>query len=320
MDSIFDYYTFNSVYDQNTNTLKLKVSSAQSKQAGARFSHAMTASVISAVGNKIMGRLSGASSANNVKGQSGGDMFKETSLWGKALYTHAHKSGDNTFKADIYGGVIGLDGKPSDEITLGIALSYSKTDGEAERTDAKADTYAGYLYGKYEQGRWAYNLAAGYGVSRFDVDNAPKFNVRFANVQGYADYVLGNGFTAEGGLRYVFAHQDEYTAGTTRFKAKDTDTLTGVLGGHYAYDTRRFGIQMNLAAIYDFVSDKSAFRATNRGASMYVAGERLHRFGGEAGISATLKAKAWTFELGYDAQIRKDYNDQTVSLKAGYRF
>ena len=25
-------------------------------------------------------------------------------------------------------------------------------------------------------------------------------------------------------------------------------------------------------------------------------------------------------ELGYDAQVRKDYNDQTVSLKAGYRF
>lgn len=320
LESILDYYTLDYVYNRDAGTLGLKVTSTQSKQAGSLSSHAMTTSVISAIGNKIMGRLSGASSADNVKGQSGGDMFKETGLWGKALYTHAHKSGDNAFKADIYGGVIGLDGKPSDEVTLGIALSYSKTDGEAERTGAKADTYAGYLYGKYEQGRWAYNLAAGYGVSRFDIDNTPEFNIRFANVQGYADYVLGNGFTAEGGLRYVFAHQDEYTAGTTRFKAKDTDTLTGVLGGRYAYDTRRFGIQMNLAAIYDFVSDKSAFRATGCGASLYVNGERLHRFGGEAGISATLKANAWTFELGYDTQIRKDYNDQTVNLKAGYRF
>ena len=166
----------------------------------------------------------------------------------------------------------------------------------------------------------SYNLAAGYGVSRFDVDNTQNFNVRFANVQGYVDYALSKRFTAEGGVRYVFAHQDEYSAGTTRFNAEDIDTLTGVLGGRYAYNTKRFGIQMNLAAIYDFVSDKSAFKATNRGASMYVAGERLHRFGGEAGIAATLRTGTWEFELGYDAQIRKDYNDQTVSLKAGYRF
>ena len=328
LESILDYYTLDYVYNQDAGTLGLKVTSAQSKTAGLQSSHAMTSSVIGAIGSKIMGRLSGGtvsvrgnySSGSVVKGRSGGDVFDEASLWGKALYTHAHKSGDNAFKADIYGGVIGLDGKPSDEVTLGIALSYSKTDGEAERTGAKADTYAGYLYGKYEQGRWAYNLAAGYGVSRFDIDNTPEFNIRFANVQGYADYVLGNGFTAEGGLRYVFAHQDEYTAGTTRFKAKDTDTLTGVLGGRYTYNVRDFGIQMNLAAIYDFISDKSAFRATSQGASMYVDGERLHRFGGEAGIAATVRSGLWTFELGYDAQVRKDYNDQTVSLKAGYRF
>ena len=53
---------------------------------------------------------------------------------------------------------------------------------------------------------------------------------------------------------------------------------------------------------------------------MYVNGERLHRFGGEAGIAATMWKNAWTFEIGYDVQVRKDYNDQTVSLKADYRF
>lgn len=331
LDSVLDYYKFDYVYNQGTGTLGLKVSSAQSKSVGTQSSHAMTTSVISAVGNKIMGRLSGGISSvrgnipsgrgGSVKGRSGGDVFEEASLWGKALYTHAHKSGDNAFKADIYGGVIGADGELFDDITLGIAAAFSKTDGESGRTNADADTYAAYLYGKFEQTeRLSYNLAAGYGVSRFDVDDASRFNVRFANVQGYVDYALSKRFTAEGGVRYVFAHQDTYTAGTTRFNAEDIDTLTGVLGGRYAYNTRRFGIQMNLAAIYDFVSDKSAFRATNRGASMYVAGERLHRFGGEAGIAATLRTGAWEFELGYDAQIRKDYNDQTVSLKAGYRF
>lgn len=329
IESVLDYYKFDYVYNQTAGTLGLKVSSAQSKQAGTQSSHAITTSVIGAIGNKIMGRLSGSTasvrgnyySGSVVKGHSGGDVFEESSIWGKALYTHAHKSGDNAFKADIYGGVIGLDGELSDEVTLGIAAAYSKTDGEAGQTDAAANTYAAYLYGKYEQTeRLSYNLAAGYGVSRFDVDNTPRFDVQFANVQGYVDYDLGKGFTAEGGVRYVFAHQDEYKTGTTTFNAEDTDTLTGVLGGRYTYNTRRFGIQMNLAAIYDFISDKSAFRATNNGASLYVAGERLHRFGGEAGIAATFRTGAWEFELGYDAQVRKDYNDQTVSLKAGYRF
>ena len=328
LESVLDYYKFDYVYNQDAGTLGLKVTSAQSKQAGTQSSHAMTSSVISAVGNKIMGRLNGGSVSvrgnyysGGIKGHSGGDMFEEAGLWGKALYTHAHKSGNNAFKADIYGGVIGIDGKRADEITLGVALAYSRTDGEAGRTNSNADTYAAYLYGKYEQTeRLSYNLAAGYGVSRFDIDNTPNFNVQFANVQGYVDYYLGRGFTMESGVRYVFAHQEEYKVGATTFNAEDTDTLTGVFGGRYAYNTRHFGIQMNLAAIYDFVSDKSAFRATNRGASMYVAGERLHRFGGEAGIAATFKTRSWEFELGYDAQVRKDYNDQTVSLKAGYRF
>ena len=285
----------------------------------------MTSSVISAVGNKIMGRLNTGSSIGGgrsfVKGQSGGDTFKETGMWGKALYTHAHNSGNNPFKADIVGGVIGLDGKVSDSTTLGIAVAYSKTNGKAGRTEADAETYAGYLYGKIEgRNGWSYNLAAGYGSSRFDVDNTPKFDVKFANAQAYADYAFGKGFVAEGGVRYVFARQDEYTVGATTFKAKDTNTLTGVLGGRYVYESGRFGVQANLAAVYDFISDEATVRATSRGTSMFVNGGRLHRVGGEAGVAATYRTKAWTFELGYDAQVRKDYNDQTVSLKAGYRF
>ena len=319
LDSIFDYYQFDYVYNQTEGTLGLKVSSAQSKAAGAQSSAQMTASVVNVIGNKIMGRLNAFS--GSVKGQSGGDTFREAGLWGKALYTHAHKSGGNAFKADIFSGVIGADGKVSDALTIGVASACSQTNGKAGKTGTDAKTYAGYLYGRYEQtnGR-AYNLAAGYGVARFNVDNAPEFNVRFINVQGYADQDLGKGFVAEGGLRYIFTRQDEYTAGTTTFKAEETDTLTGILGGGYAYESGRFGVQARLAAIYDFISDKASFRATNRGISMYVNGERLHRFGGEAGVSATMRTNAWTFELGYDAQVRKDYNDQTISLKADHRF
>ena len=325
LESIFDYYKFEYSYNQEAGTLGLKVTSAQSKAAGAQSSNAMTTSVISAVGNKIMGRLNAGSSIGGgrsfVKGQSGGDTFKETGMWGKALYTHAHNSGNNPFKADIVGGVIGLDGKVSDSTTLGIAVAYSKTNGKAGRTEADAETYAGYLYGKIEgKNGWSYNLAAGYGSSRFDVDNTPKFDVKFANAQAYADYDFGKGFVAEGGVRYVFARQDEYTVGATTFKAKDTNTLTGVLGGRYVYESGRFGMQANLAAVYDFISDEATVRATSRGTSMFVNGGRLHRVGGEAGVAATYRTKTWEFELGYDAQIRKDYNDQTVSLKAGYRF
>ena len=318
-DALLDTYTFNYIYDQNTKTLSLRNAATRSKKAATQSSSQMTSTVVNVIGNKIMGRLSSFSSS--VKGQSGGETFKETGVWGKALYTHAHKSGGNAFKADIFGSVIGADGKVSDAATLGIAFSYSQTNGEAEKTDVDANTYAAFLYGGYTQSeKLSYSAMIGGGLLRFDTDNADKFNALFANVQGYADYSLGHGFTVQAGMRYVLTHQSKYAVGATQFKAKDAETLTGVLGGTYDYVSGKYGVQARLAAIYDFIADKSALRAANRGASMYVNGERLHRFGGEAGISATMRTNVWTFELGYDAQVRKDYNDQTISLKADCRF
>lgn len=320
LEAILDYYIFEYVFDDNMSGWK--VISAKSKQKGTQSSSIMMTSVINAVGNKVTGRLGAISTpVFGVKGKSGGNTFEETGIWGKALYTHAHKSGTNGFKADAIGGVIGLDGKPAQHLTAGLALSYSRTDGDTKESNADIDTYAAFLYGKYEQTeKLSYSAVVGYGLSQFKMSDSLDFDAHFANIQGYVDYVLGKGFVLQGGARYVYAHQEKYNVGNTTYKTNDTDTLTAVLGGSYNYAQSRWFAQARLTAIYDLVSDKGDFKAIASGMSLYMDGERLHRFGAEAGVTAGFRTNKWSFELGYDAQIRKDYNDQTLSLKAGYQF
>ena len=322
LESILDYYKFEYIFDEQYNMSGWKVVSAESKQKGAQSSSAMVTSVINAIGNKVTGRLGAVTTpVSGIKGKSGGNTFKETGIWGKALYTHAHKSGTNGFKADAIGGVIGLDGKPAQHLTAGLALSYSRTAADAGESDTDIDTYAAFLYGKYEQTeKLSYSAVVGYGLSQFKMPASLDFDAHFANIQGYVDYVLGKGFVLQGGARYVYAHQEKYNIGNTTYKTNDTDTLTAVLGGSYNYAQSRWFAQARLAAIYDLVSDKGDFKAIASGMSLYMDGERLHRFGAEAGVTAGFRTNKWSFELGYDAQIRKDYNDQTLSLKAGYQF
>lgn len=74
------------------------------------------------------------------------------------------------------------------------------------------------------------------------------------------------------------------------------------------------------AALYDVYSDAADYRLTQSGAASYARGERLHRFGGEAGAGIGYEGEAFGVEADYNAQVRKDYNDQTVSVKLVYRF
>ncbi|MGN1080198.1 MAG: autotransporter outer membrane beta-barrel domain-containing protein [Alphaproteobacteria bacterium] len=312
IDSVFDWYRLE--YDYGEDMLGLKVVSSESKTQDVKTVGIMTSSVVNSVGTKIVSRLN---ALGSMKGRSGGDMFAGAGVWGKALYTHARKSGEDGFSADAFGGVVGADSRPADGVTAGVALAYSRTNSD----DADIDTYSAFVYGGYKQtDRLSYNAVLGYGLSRVDADKSSAFNAHFVNAQGYADYALGGGFTATGGMRWLFTRQGKYNIGATTFKQKDADTLTGVLGGRYDRASGRFSAQARLAAIYDFVSDKGSVKATNSGATLFMDGDRLRRFGTEAGVSVGYAARNWTFELGYDAQIRWNYNDQTVSLKADYRF
>ncbi len=56
------------------------------------------------------------------------------------------------------------------------------------------------------------------------------------------------------------------------------------------------------------------------GMNYVVNGERLERFGVEAGLGFESGVDNWTFSVGYDLGLRKDYHSHTRMLKAKYDF
>ena len=63
-----------------------------------------------------------------------------------------------------------------------------------------------------------------------------------------------------------------------------------------------------------------AVAAITGGSSYQISGERLHRFGMEAGVGVTSTWNNWDFTVSYDGGFRRDYQSHTGSLKAKYHF
>ena len=256
------------------------------------------------------------------QGRSGGDAPAETALWAKALYTSTDLRGATKMDSDGYGFIIGADGGASGDLYLGAALGYTHNKGDTDLSHFKSETYLGYLYGRYALTRkTGLTGTIGYGFTQFDLDAATgKFNAHTINAQATADYALPAHLTAEIGARYTFSAMDAYTTGTTKVAAQDTHTGTVLAGLRYRRNVGGFVVKANAGALYDVYSDAADYRLTQSGAASYARGERLHRFGGEAGAGFGYEGEAFGVEADYNAQVRKDYNDQTVSVKFVYRF
>ena len=256
------------------------------------------------------------------QGRSGGDDAADISLWAKALYTSTDLRGATKMDSDGYGFIIGADGGASGDLYLGAALGYTHNKGDTDLSHFKSETYLGYLYGRYALTRkTGLTGTIGYGFTQFDLDAAnDKFNAHTINAQVAADYALPARLTAEIGARYTFSAMDAYTTGTTKVAAQDTHTGTVLAGLRYRRNVGGFVVKANAGALYDVYSDAADYRLTQSGAASYARGERLHRFGGEAGAGFGYEGGAFGVEADYNAQVRKDYNDQTVSVKLVYRF
>ena len=256
------------------------------------------------------------------QGRSGGDDAADISLWAKALYTSTDLRGATKMDSDGYGFIIGIDGGAAQDLYLGAALGYTHNKGDTDLSHFKSETYLGYLYGRYALTRkTGLTGTIGYGFTQFDLDAATdKFNAHTINAQATADYALPAHLTAEIGARYTFSAMDAYTTGTTKVAAQDTHTGTVLAGLRYRRNVGGFVVKANAGALYDVYSDAADYRLTQSGVASYARGERLHRFGGEAGAGIGCEGEAFGVEADYNAQVRKDYNDQTVSVKLVYRF
>ena len=162
--------------------------------------------------------------------------------------------------------------------------------------------------------------------AKYDVDN-----IGLQAMTGYNASVARVDVTPEAGLRYNNIHRDNYvdSAGQA-VKAKTMDVLTAVAGVSAGKDlVSCFGVrsfywrpEARLAATYDLISDKeSAVVGLANGSSYAVDGQRVKRFGVEAGAGVTfyLSPKVES-TIGYEGKFRTDYTDHTGYANLKYKF
>lgn len=285
--------------------------------------------LIGVMANLAGGRMSA------LAGRAGGDIFKGGSMWVQGLYNHSKQdsiAASEGFKADSTGIALGIDGKLNDALTIGLGYGYTKTDTDAGDRDIDVDGNNFFAYAEYAPDAWYVNGVLNFGYGRYTEKKSPlgytmksKYDVYTYGANVMTGYAFDSGLTPEGGLRYLLVDQKSYTDGVEKISTKNNDVLTAVLGAKYGYKVKAkdwmFTPNVRLAATYDLMSDGSkAVAAISGGSSYQITGERLHRFGMEAGVGVTSTWNNWDFTLSYDGGFRKDYQSHTGTLKAKYHF
>lgn len=280
-------------------------------------------SVLQSVASHIQGtvsKLAGNRMSESVNG-----------VWATGLFNKSKLNGG--FNGYNRGISAGIDGKKG-AFTLGAGYAFNHSDLTMHSRDTEIDSNTIFAYGQYKPSQWYANATLNYTMSDYTekgsalgmaIDSDYKANSFGGQVM--TGYDFANGFTPETGVRYMHIAGDTYTNSLgIKNKIDSADYLTVILGGKYA---KSFAIsedlalkpEVRLAAKYDLMSDEAVTTVSMPGIAAYsVKGDRLNRFGGEAGLGVTMSYKDVDLSLTYDIEVRKDYTSQTGMLKAKYNF
>ena len=268
-------------------------------------------------------------------GVAGGDVFQGGGLWVQGLYNHSKQdktAGNEGFKANTRGVAVGVDGKLSDEMTVGFGYGYTDTSADAGHRDVDVTGHHAFLYGQYQPSSWYANWLLGYSYSKYEETNSPlgekmkaKYHASSYAAQLMSGYQFQTGFAPEAGFRYLLVDQESYTNGAQHIKSDKNDVLTGVAGVRYvkALNTEKitFVPHANVALTYDIMSEGSEANVRVIGGGDYqIKGERLHRFGFETGVGVTATINNLDLSLDYNGGFRKDFQSHTGMLKVKYNF
>ena len=277
-------------------------------------------------------------------GLSSGDAVDGVSVWAKAFGNHA-KVDDTSkaygFKSDGYGATLGIEKQLDNAFKVGLGYSYFYNDVDGFMRDSDVNTHTGFVYGEYRPNNWYTNAIASYGYSKYDENKhvagdvyKAKYDVDNIGAQvmtGYNASVAKVDVTPEAGLRYNNIHRDNYvdSAGQA-VKAETMDVMTAVAGLKVGKDlVSCFGVrsfywrpEARLAATYDLISDKeNAVVSLSNGSGYVVKGQRLNRFGVEAGAGVTFYLSPDVeSSVGYEGKFRSHYQDHTGYVSAKYKF
>ena len=259
--------------------------------------------------------------------------FGAPELFVKGVYNHARHETTRSrmgFKSDTKGIMVGAGLKLSNVMTVGIGYGYADTSvDEKHGQDSDIDSHQAFLYGYYQPNAWYANWMMRYSYGHYENEDRlqlikSKYHTNSYDFSLKTGHQFDCGVVPEAGVRYAFVDRQGYHMNGKRFKRDRNDLLTGLAGLRYEkefpFDKVKWVPHANVAATYDFVSDKTV-RNINTDIGYYqLQGRRMHRFGGEAGVGLIMRLGQWAFSADYHGAYRKDFRSHTGMLGVKYNF
>lgn len=280
-----------------------------------------------------------------LRGASSGDVLKQTGVWVQTLYSEASQdmrdqvAGYNAYSRGLS---IGADGKLNEQVTLGVAYSYLRSDVNSKNGNTTdVDTNAFTLYGSFEQDNYFVDASLTYGFN----DNESKRRIAGTTAKGdYDSDLLGvnviGGYTyhinpqllVEPRLaaRYSRVDIDGYhekgssaalDVDSQRYEVAELGAGLRVAGS-YVLGQGTFEPQAKLMAYHDFAADEARSTSTFvLGDTPFVTtGSSAVRNSYEAGVGADYKLGAVTLGVSYDYVGKTDFDADTFTAKVRYDF
>ena len=276
------------------------------------------------------------------------DKDLDRTFWMKAygMFDELNKSknGAMGYKGDHYGAILGFDSFVSDNLNLGLALAYTKSDIDSKgnaKHNLKSDIVQVYGYGDlYLNNNLKLDFKAGVGFA----DNDGKRTLSFANKTAKSNYdsniyMAGLGLSYDINLSnlqispflradYIYVKDDGYTeTGADMFNLKvnsnDYDSLLlrlGVKGSYKVAD--KFGlfgdVSLGVETLDTDAEVKSKFKSTKSFVTKYESDDNIY---GQLSLGAFYKPTISSeISLNYGLEKSKDYDSHKAMLGFKYSF
>lgn len=285
-------------------------------------------------------------------GASSGDLFEvDKNFWFKPFASWASqddKQGISGYDANTYGIVAGLDREFANDIRLGLALSYARSDVDGNSRVAKhrvdVDTYRLSFYGnKYLTNGTNVFFQTDIGLHK----NEGKRYLNFRNTIARSDFdsisshigagaahpiALSEKVTFTPSLRADYTHirDESYREKGADLLNLDVDSNKSeafvlTLGGKLSQDiSEKASVYINGGVDYDVINDDSSINAAFAGAptaSFRTDGIKQKPWGGHVGVGVVGEVtQNLTVSAGLSAEFKEGYDNKTASAKFNWSF
>lgn len=303
-----------------------------------------------------LARVRLASLRSGQTGMSAGDGVYTSNVWARGfgqMSEQDRRDGIDGYEADTYGFAVGIDNDVTDHLRLGIAFSYADTEVDSKninRTNTAINSYQGTIYGDYDVSDITYiNGMLGYtygtnDTTRYDVGGVSGLNANadFDSSQFSAQLEVGMDIanindvtvTPHALVNYLHYNADSYTetgAGGANLSVENDNLnmlelgvgIDAAMQVRNIYKSTVLEPSVRAGYRYDVIGDTVATtsRFTGGGATFKTEGFDPAQSTLNLGSSLSYyKEGEWSLAIGYDYEVKKDYDAHSGSLQVKKAF